>query len=117
MRVRGGCGADPVEAEAACVVGTERAGGGRDGGMMNDVMPNSDEILRKADEKLRKRTIQAHRDEGIKKNGEGRTFQQPAALGFYAAIALARDCYEMGMRDALAAIEAVRGVGAEVGHE
>ena len=32
MWVRGGCGADPVEAEASCLVGTERAGGGRDGG-------------------------------------------------------------------------------------
>lgn len=58
-----------------------------------------------ADEKLRKRTIQAHHDEGIKKNGEGRIFQQPAALGFYAAIALARDCYEMGMHDASALIK------------
>lgn len=34
MRVRGDCGARPVEAKAACVVGTERAGGGMDGGTM-----------------------------------------------------------------------------------
>ena len=37
MWVRGGCGADSVEAEAACVVGTERAGGGRDGGTMTEM--------------------------------------------------------------------------------
>jgi len=71
-------------------------------------MPDADEILRNAAEKLRKRVIQAHQDEGLKKNGTNGRFQQPAALGFYASKALALDAYEMGMRDALAAIEKVR---------
>lgn len=80
-------------------------------------VPNASEILRKADEKLRQRAIKAHKDEGIKKNGEGKTFQQPAALGFYASIALARDCYEMGMMDALKAIDDIRASVPEGGKE
>lgn len=58
-------------------------------------------ILRKADVWLRERTMRAHKDETLLKGGT------IAALGYKASITLARDCYEMGMMDALKAIKAV----------
>ena len=70
-------------------------------------LPDADTILRSADEKMRKRVIESFQTERDPKHG----FMVPKALGYKAALALARDCYEMGMMDSLKAIEEVRNVG------
>lgn len=67
-------------------------------------LPDADVILRVADNKIRMRVIASFQTERDPKHG----VQVPKALGYKAALALARDCYEMGMMDALAAIEEVR---------
>lgn len=59
---------------------------------------DADAILRKADIRLRERTMKAHKDETLLKGGT------IAVLGYRAAITLARDCYTMGMMDAIKAI-------------
>lgn len=65
-------------------------------------MPDAKLILSRAHDKLRARVMKAHKDETILKGGT------IAALGYKAALNLAQDAYEMGMMDALKAVEEVR---------
>lgn len=67
-----------------------------------DNLPDEATILKQADERIRARAMKAHHDETELKGGA------VAALGWKASLALARDSYEMGMRDALKAIADTR---------